>query len=432
MQNYQELFKDKKITVMGLGLLGRGVGDAIFLAECGAKLTITDLKTKEQLKESLDKLKKFKDIKYTLGEHKLEDFQKADLVLKSAGVPLDSIYIKEARKNNISVEMSGALLASLANLPVVGVTGTRGKSTTTHLVAHILETAGEKVLLGGNVRGVSNLQLLKKIKSADVIVLELDSWQLQGFGEAKISPHISVFTNFMPDHMNYYKDDMQTYFTDKSYIYKFQNKEDVLILGPQMKDLVVANSKIINANAKNISKSWKFNLKGQHNLENIACAVEVAKVLNVHEKFIKKALANFKSVAGRLELVRKYKNIDIYNDTNSTTPDATMAALNSFDKKVFLILGGMDKGIDVGKLLEILPKKTIKVFLTPGSGSDKIINKKAQIEKVENLKEAVCRAFKLAKKGDIIVFSPGFASFNMFKNEYDRGDQFVTIVKGLE
>ena len=227
--DYKNFFKDKKITVMGLGLLGRGVGDAIFLAECGAKLTITDLKTKEQLKESLKKLFIFKNIKYTLGEHKLEDFQKADLVLKSAGVSLDSIYIKEARKNKIPVEMSGALLASLANLPVIGVTGTRGKSTTAHLIANILEVAGKKVILGGNIRGVSNLQLLKSVKNADIIVMELDSWQLQGFGEIKISPHIAVFTNFMPDHMNYYKDDMQTYFSDKSYIYKFQSKEDILV-----------------------------------------------------------------------------------------------------------------------------------------------------------------------------------------------------------
>src|SRR3989344_8267606 len=209
MSDFEQYFKGKKITVMGLGLLGRGVGDVAFLAECGAELIVTDLKTKEQLKESLEKLAKFKGIKYVLGEHRLEDFRNRDFILKAAGVPLDSVYIEEAKKNNIPVEMSAALFAKFSGLPIIGVTGTRGKSTVTHLIAHILESAGKRVILGGNVRGVSNLQLLKEINPpagrADVAVLELDSWQLQGFGEAKISPHISAFTNFMQDHLNYYK-----------------------------------------------------------------------------------------------------------------------------------------------------------------------------------------------------------------------------------
>src|SRR3989344_3517177 len=203
MKDFRQFFKDKKVTVMGLGLLGRGVGDALFLAECGAKLTITDLKTQGQLKESLKKLKKFRTIKYVLGKHRLEDFRNADMILKAAGVPLDSIYIKKARKNKIPIEMSATLFARLSGIPMLGVTGTRGKSTVTHLIVHILKSAGGKVVLGGNVRGVSNLQLLKSVKGADMSVFELDSWQLQGFGEAGISPHIAVFTNFLPDHMNY-------------------------------------------------------------------------------------------------------------------------------------------------------------------------------------------------------------------------------------
>ena len=429
MKNYKEFFKDKKITVMGLGLLGRGIGDAIFLAQCGARLTITDLKTKEQLKESLKKLQKYKNIKYVLGKHRLEDFQNCDMVLKAAGVPLDSIYIREAKKHNIPVEMSASLFAKLSGIPMIGVTGTRGKSTVTHLIAHILKSAGKKVILGGNVRGVSNLQLLKDVKGAAVAVFELDSWQLQGFGESKISPHVAVFTNFLSDHMNYYKNSFKNYFSDKSYIYKFQNKNDVLVVGPNMKGKIKnIKSKIINADIKNVLKP--VNLRGRHNLENVACVIAVARVLKVPEKIIKKVVENFKALAGRMELVKRIHGVEIYNDTNSTTPDATIAALNSFKNKVILIMGGMDKNLDVSDLNKILSKKTKKILLTPGSGSDKI--KGVKIKKVADLKEAVAKSIKEAKKGDVVLFSPGFASFNMFNNEYDRGEKFMKIVQNLK
>ena len=429
MKNYKEFFKDKKITVMGLGLLGRGIGDAIFLAQCGARLTITDLKTKEQLKESLKKLQKYKNIKYVLGKHRLEDFQNCDMVLKAAGVPLDSIYIREAKKHNIPVEMSASLFAKLSGIPMIGVTGTRGKSTVTHLIAHILKSAGKKVILGGNIRGVSNLQLLKDVKGAAVAVFELDSWQLQGFGESKISPHVAVFTNFLSDHMNYYKNSFKNYFSDKSYIYKFQNKNDVLVVGPNMKGKIKnIKSKIINADIKNVLKP--VNLRGRHNLENVACVIAVARVLKVPEKIIKKVVENFKALAGRMELVKRIHGVEIYNDTNSTTPDATIAALNSFKNKVILIMGGMDKNLDVSDLNKILSKKTKKILLTPGSGSDKI--KGVKIKKVADLKEAVAKSIKEAKKGDVVLFSPGFASFNMFNNEYDRGEKFMKIVQNLK
>lgn len=440
MQDFRVFFKDKKVTIMGLGLLGRGVGDALFLAECGAELTITDLKTKMQLKESLQKLKKFQNIKYTLGGHKLEDFRNKDFILKSAGVLLDSPYIKEAKKNKIPVEMSAAFFAKLSGVPMIGVTGTRGKSTVTHLIAHILKFAGKKVILGGNVRGVSNLQLLKEIKNAEFAVFELDSWQLQGFGEVKISPHISVFTNFLFDHLNYYgsttlttSQAMKRYFADKSYIYKFQNRGDVLVLGPKLKNLIKnAKGKIIYTKSENVPKSWHINLLGKHNVENVACALGVARVLSIPDDVIKKAVESFQPVSGRLEMVKVVRGVQIYNDTNSTTPDAVIAALNSFTKKVILIMGGMDKGLKVDNLVKVLSIKTKYIFLTPGSGSDKIKHQKVQIEKVSGLKEAIMQAMKKGKTGDIVLFSPGFASFNMFNNEYDRGDQFMKIVKNLK
>ncbi|MEK7104573.1 MAG: Mur ligase family protein, partial [Patescibacteria group bacterium] len=197
--NCEDFFAGKKILMMGLGILGRGVNVAKFLAECGAELTITDLKTEEQLAPSLKKLKKFTDIKYVLGRHDLADFSGKDMVIKAAGVPLDSPYIAETRKNNIPVEMDASLFAKLAGgVIVVGVTGTRGKSTVTHLIYEIIKSSGKKVFLGGNVKGLATLPLLKKVKNGDIVAMELDSWQLQGFEEAKTSPNVAVFTTFLP------------------------------------------------------------------------------------------------------------------------------------------------------------------------------------------------------------------------------------------
>ena len=209
-------FRGKKITLMRVGLLGRGVGDAAFLAECGAEVLVVDDASQEVMQPSVDALKKFSNIKFKFGKYDLADFQHCDLVLKGAGTPLSSPEIAEAEKNGIPVRMSADLFADLAKIPVIGVTGTRGKSTVTHILAAILKEAGKKVLLGGNVRGVSNLQLLQEATPEHVAVLELDSWQLQGFGAAKKSPNISLFTTFFNDHLNYYGGDLDKYLADKA------------------------------------------------------------------------------------------------------------------------------------------------------------------------------------------------------------------------
>ena len=191
---------------MGLGLLGRGVGDARYIAEAGAKeVIVTDMKSETELEASVEALRDLPNVRFVLGGHRLEDFADVDLVLVAAGVPMDSPYLMRAKETGVSLEQSAALFTKLAKIPVIGVTGTRGKSTVTHMIHHVLSVVtGEKVLLGGNVRGVSNLQLLKEVKEDSLAVLELDSWQLQGFGWAKISPQVAVFTNFMEDHLNYY------------------------------------------------------------------------------------------------------------------------------------------------------------------------------------------------------------------------------------
>lgn len=449
MKNYKKFFTGKKITIMGLGVLGRGLGYTKFLAECGADLIVTDLKTEEQLATSIKALSKFKNIKFILGEHRLEDFRSRDLVIKAAGVPLESPFIQEAKNNNIPVEMDVSLFAKCApDIKIVGVTGTRGKSMTTTLIYEILKS-NEKFLksnvyIGGNIRGIATLPLLKKIKSGDILVCELDSWQLQGFGESRISPHISVFTTFMPDHMNYYKGSMEKYLEDKANIFKFQNEKDVLIIRPGMNRFIKKDDvrgSFIVVSPSDVA-TWKFNVLGSHHRENLSAAVEVAKQFNIPISKIKKSVANFKDLEGRMQLLRIYKGIKIYNDNNATTPEATIAALEALsprpglgEKKIILICGGADKGLDLTNFAKMVNKSCKFVVLLKGTGTEKLLSNyklKAGNEVVENLKDAVKIALRESKKGDTIILSPAFASFGMFNNEYERNDQFMKIIKGLK
>lgn len=447
MINYQEFFRGKKITIMGLGLLGRGIGDAAFLAKWRAILTITDLKSEKELAPALRKLRRYKNITYHLGGHKLDDFRNRDFILRTANVPLDSPYLKEARQNGIPIEMSASWFVKLSSLKTIGVTGTRGKSTTAHLLHHILISwfatharRGEervRVWLGGNIRGVSTLALLAKVKKDDIAVLELDSWQLQGFGESRLSPQVAVLTNFMDDHLNYYKGERQRYWQDKANIFKHQTAEAYLIVGKQFKN-PNAEFSIAHARAHVVwptswPRSWKLNLLGAHNRENASLAKTVAQVLGVDAASIKRAAATFTGVPGRLELIKtlKVKKIKIYNDTTSTTPDALLAALKALGskRKVVLIAGGQDKGLPLDLLAKTMPRYVETLVLLPGSGTERFKAKLKQgkfktILEVANLPQALGAAVPAAKPGQTILFSPGFASFGLFKNEFDRGDKF--------
>jgi len=443
--NYKDFFKGKKITMIGLGILGRGVNVAKFLAECLAELTITDLKTEDQLSSSIKKLKKFSNIKYVLGRHNSADFRGKNMVIKAAGVPLDSPYIAEARKNNIPIEMDASLFAKLtalstSNVDIIGITGTRGKSTVTHLIYSIIKNSGRRVYLGGNVKGLATLPLLERIKDKDVVVMELDSWQLQGFGEAKISPNIAVFTTFLPDHQNYYKNDIDQYFSDKANIYRWQKDEDCLIAGVKAAKLIKEKngikSRIIIVDRKKIPRGWKIKLLGEHNMANTALAIEAVKLLGIKESVIKKCVENFKGLPGRLEFIREINGVKYYNDTTATTPEAVMAALDSLKEskgKIILIGGGADKNLEYDEYAKIV-KKYIKVLiLFRGLASNKIISSlgkvKFPMEVFDNMKAAMKFAVANAKNGDIVLLSPGAASFGVFKNEFDRGEQFNKAVK---
>lgn len=471
MERAREFFGGKKITLVGLGLLGRGVGDAEFLAECGADLIVTDLKTKEQLESSLERLSFYKNITYVLGEHRFEDFEGRDMVIKAAGVPFDSPYIAEAKKNGIPVYMSGALFAKLSGLPIIAVTGSRGKSTTTGLIHHALvhgtlndvtnggldhsegmvgrTTLHGKVVLGGNVRGVSNLQLLKDVEEGDIAVMELDSWQLQGFGDLKLSPHIAVFTSFLPDHMDYYKNDMDAYFDDKALIFTNQGPGDVFVTTPDVFKYVEAYAartgydfvqEVILTDASDVPVDWSVPIPGDHNLSNVALAIAALRETGLGEGSIREGIESFSALPGRLQYLGETRGVKIYNDNNATSPHATLAGLKAVADKVgppsasrrsgvVIIMGGSDKKLDMEPLLSELPNYAKEVVLLPGTGTDTIADKLPSATRTASMRDAVEAAFARAEAGDVILLSPAFASFGLFRNEYDRNDQFVNLIK---
>ncbi|MCD5384636.1 MAG: UDP-N-acetylmuramoyl-L-alanine--D-glutamate ligase [Candidatus Pacebacteria bacterium] len=453
--NFKNQFKDKRVTLMGLGLLGRGVGDAKFFAQCGAELTITDLKTEEQLKESVEQLKEYKNIKFVLGEHRIEDFIYTDIVIKSNNVPLDNKYIQAAQEADVRVAMSVALLAKYAQelgAVVVGVTGTRGKTTVTNMIYEALKLGGpttkfeRSIFLGGNIRGVSTLSLAPEIKQDDIVVLELDSWILQGFEYEELSPHIAVFTNFYPDHLNYYKN-MNEYFADKANIFKYQNFKngDTLIVGDSALERVNAsNPNVDPLEFVPIPEDWELKVPGVHNRENAALAREALQALGLTDIDIRESLEQFSGVEGRLEYMGEFthggKKIKIYNDNNATTPEATIAGINALASRqgppsddaggIVLIAGGTDKGAELEEVFKIIEEKCKMVYLLEGTGTEKLIPLLQEAKVHNTFKETVEAALRAAQTGDTILFSPLFSSFSKeFVNEYDRNDKFKEIIK---
>ncbi len=450
MEEFADFFKGKKITVVGLGLLGRGVGDIRFLAEHGAELIVTDLKTEQGLAPSLDELKEFKNILYTLGRHELADFRDRDLVINGPAVPLDSPFIAEARKNNIPITTSTALFARFARqagATLVGVTGTRGKSTTAHLIFETLQGAGRKIILGGNIRGISTLALLPEVTANTVAVLELDSWLLQGFREEKLSPDIAIFTTFYPDHLNYYRGDMDAYLEDKAAIFLNQKPQDTLVAGEQCEKIIQEKyegripSHVVVAYADDVPRDWKLKIAGEHNRANAACALFALRMLGVSEKDAQKGFEQFAGVPGRLEFIGEVRGIKVYNDNSSTTPEATVAALRALGdrsrRRIVLIMGGDEKSLDMSGLIAEIPKWCSHVVLFKERGTQRIRDEvfameteRLHIYEEEGIAACVKQAFSVAEAGDVILYSPAFSSFGKyFKNEYDRGDQFIAMVK---
>lgn len=436
---------------MGLGVLGGGESVARWFLRHGANLTITDLKKARELKSSLLKIKK---IKFTLGKHLKLDFANQDLIVQNPGVPRDSIYLKIAQKNKIPIVNEAVLFFQAYHGKTVGVTGTRGKSTTATLIHHILKTKIKTNKLAGNIATSPMLGVLDKLRNNSWPVLELSSWHLERLADYKLAPNISVVTNIYPDHLNRYKN-MLEYVKAKLTITKYQNSGDKVILNYDDK-IVRAfakktkaevyyfslNKKVKGAYLKNdfiyfqdkkVMPIFNIKLFGRHNIANVLAAVTVAKILKINNKDIAKAINHFRGIDYRLQYLGKIGQTKVYNDAASTSPDACRAALEALSGQIVLIAGGVDKGLPYRGLAKVIKKRVDYLILFPGTASQKIIQELNKINfspnKMAKNIDSLKQAWELAtlRQADCILFSPAAASFNMFQNEFDRARQFAKL-----
>lgn len=452
--------KGKQVTVMGLGLHGGGAAVVKWLAKHGAKITVTDLKTKTELKNSILQLEKYK-INWVLGKHLAKDFNHADFIVKNPGVPNNSKYLKIARKNNILIENDASLFFKHCAGKIIGVTGTRGKSTTATLIHRLLPNS----YLGG-LSQMPMMDMLEKVKKNNYAILELSSWQLEILGEQDKSPDIAVITNIFPDHLNRYNS-MGGYIKAKKNIYLYQNRDDIVILnkdnsetrkmGKEVKSkrywaskeyfaeqngCYVNNSSIYfreHGKETKLASVKDIKIFGDGNLENVLAALAAVSSIKINSIKSRAILRLFKGLPGRMEIMGKFSGVTYINDTTSTIPDATINALKQFKgKNIILITGGDFKNIPDARYKELakyIKQKCKAVILFSGKGSLQItkqLNSANIVTEIKNMAEALSIAKSFAKAGDIILLSPACASFNLFINEYDRGDQFVRAVLSIK
>lgn len=447
--------KNTKVLIFGLGLNQGGVGSAKFFAKQGAKVKVTDLKDEKRLKSSLDQLKQLSNITYTLGQHKNEDIDWADLTIKNPAVKPGNSYIEYALKKGKQVETDmGIFLQYVLPDQIVGVTGTKGKSTTASLIYKVLNQgvklahpggvlsrhAGKiKVILAGNI-GKSVLDIMPQIKKDTLVILELSSFQLEAFESHQVSLKWAVITNIYPDHLNYYKS-MDEYVSSKKVIGLYQNSSDFLFIN---KDDPILNShkflnglkgRVIFYSSSDLPKDFASQLQGEHNKSNMAAAFSVGKSFNIDTKLLLKTLTSFKGIPFRMELTKVWHGIKIYNDSTATNPDASIQSIKTLashigsgNPNIILIGGGMNKNMPYDEYSKAVDKYAKKGFFLTGDSTDeikrlmkrqdKIVGTYGDLDKLLNdVKSAV-------SPGDTILFSPAATSFNLFQNEFDRGRKF--------
>ena len=367
----------------------------------------------------------------------------------------DSPYIKLALYLKKELQTEIGLFFQLCETPIIGITGTRGKTTTTTAIAELMTEAGFKILFGGNIPNSSVLQHIEMTSELDYVVLELSNYQLRGLHLKKKSPHIAIITSIYPDHLISYASDslqasMQSYINDKKAIYQYQDKQDYLILKQSQKYFpefeAESQAQVVHFSENTLPDNWDLKLKGKHNLENLGAAYKLGKLLKIKDEVIKNSLTNFKGVAHRQELILEKNGVRYINDTTATTPVATTIALKTFSKgKIILLAGGNKKGLPQEELVETIAKTAKAVILIPGNATeglkhdllkylslknpDTILKQTDIYDGYDNFSEIVQKSIELAQQDDIVLLSPGFTSFGLFANEFDRGRQFADLVK---
>lgn len=449
-------YRDKNITVFGLDRSGLAVVER--LDELDANVLVTDLKSEDELQSQIAELHG-RSINYALGRHDEQCIEKSHLIVVSPGVPLDIPILQRARSRDIPIIGEIEFASSLCQCPIVAVTGTKGKSTTSSLIGDILARSDrfENTYVAGNI-GTPLSESVSMMRSDDIAVVEVSSFQLES--TETFHPEISVILNISPDHIDRHKS-MENYLSAKKRIFANQTTEDYIVLNanhPIVREFAqdtaaksiffcsedkenfvgvfTRNGEIVS-NLENKFTSVcmvdEIKLPGKHNLENVLAAVSVASILGVRSDFIRQAILNFTGLEHAFEFVDEINGVKFINDTKATNVESTRVALETVSKPVMLIMGGYDKGNDYSPLIELIRDKVKGLFLL-GPNTAKIeesLGEYAQIWHCQTMNEVVRLAYSRASQNDTVLLSPANASFDLFEDYRDRGDQFKEAVKSI-
>lgn len=444
--------KDRKILVVGLARTGASV--ARFLAERGAAVIVTDMKDEASLAPWLEKLAGL-EIRYELGGHSDDTFLAADMIVVSPGVPMDIPPLALARSRGRLIISEIELASSFIDAPLVAITGTNGKTTTTTLVGEIFRACGYKAFVGGNI-GKPLIDLVTSGETVDFVAAEISSFQLEAI--LKFRPRVAVLLNVTEDHLDRYAT-YQEYIDAKERIFENQIQEDFAVLN--MDDPIVAactdsvRARVVPMSQRreleqgiyyqdgSITFVWdgrkecfptaSFKLQGVHNIENIMAALASTLLMGCDAARARSAVEGFSGLHHRMELVKIVNDVAWYNDSKGTNVGSVVKSLESFAGNVTLIAGGKDKGGDYAPLAELV-KGRVRHLILLGEARQRIYDSLGNLtdsHMVSTLEEAVSLAGRLTAPGGVVLFSPACSSFDMFKNYEERGDLFVSLVQGL-
>ncbi len=489
-------FTGKRVTVLGLGVFSGGAASARYFAARGADVTVTDLLPEEALRKSVDALACW-PVRYVLGEHREEDISGADLVVVGPGVRDDSPFLQLARERGVPLTTETNLVFENCRRPIIGITGSNGKTTTTQLIGAMYQAVDRETLVGGNI-GRAVLNELADCgggagsggaADGSPVILELSSFQLHRLAWARRSPGLAVVTNLSPNHLDWHGT-FEAYEQAKQHIVRFQSPEDRVVLNADderlrgwaslsrgklawfsMKDPVetgcyLRDGQVVfrdssgecDATGERGSSDERdlvgesglpgeravcsvdaLRLPGSHNVANLLTAVTAACLGGIPASVIRSAVEAFRGVEHRLEEVAVINGVGYYNDSACTTPASTVTALRAFDAPVVLIAGGYDKGTAFDEMASELVRRARAAVLI-GATADAIeraIRKDGAtpapvVARADTLDEAVRQSARLARSGDVVVLSPGCASYDMFINFEERGQRFKEAVAALK
>lgn len=452
------LFQDKRVTVMGLGSFGGGIGVAAFLADHGARVTVTDMKSGKDLEKSTAALRG-KPIRFVLGRHEMEDFTGADLVVVSPAVPRNSKYLLAARTAGVPLHTEIGLFVERCPAAVCGVTGSNGKTTTVSMIGEILARSGLPHHVGGNI-GKSLLAEIPRISPDDRVVLELSSFQIEWLDELRWSPRIAAILNIMPNHLDRHGT-FGEYAEAKARLLDHQGPDGITILNAddpssnalqwRARERILRFGTAFSGEGVTLEDGWivrrsggvtgriyeaaRLLVPGGHNVQNALAATACALSMDVEPEHIAAGLGDFRGVPHRLELVGEVDGVRYFNDSKATTPEAATVGITAFDCPVLPILGGYDKGVSFDDMAGTVAGRirwAALIGVTAPVIRDSLKTAGVDSTTFGSFPEAFAACADRAKPGDVVLLSPGCASYDMFNNYEERGEAFRELVRERE